>query len=303
MKYAASIRYGGQLVDADDCDYSDYKDLQLLCPECKEPVYLQKSSIRNLVYKQTDIPAHFKHFSCTRAELVKQCESRVKHYDQKETDRRRTQARNQRLKVLQSRFWKIFLNNVLTLNGEYSDAVTSDYMQERISDFLEDSRIITINSSNFNFSKEEAYNFYQEYIAGKNLVWESTQVLKVCMLEDLHDYMSLEISVNVDNQSRRMFSSKANTDLAMCILKEIIDFVCAKSSLCLLWNCIAFGILECNYSPRAIWLKERLIDEVPLGRAGASIFVKYLVKIDWSKALADPDRYSQGNVRKELLFL
>ena len=42
MKYATSVKFGGELINAFDCDYDDYKELQLLCPECKEPVYLQK---------------------------------------------------------------------------------------------------------------------------------------------------------------------------------------------------------------------------------------------------------------------
>jgi len=44
MKYAAAIFYGGQLLDAADANYGSYKELGLLCPNCKSPVFLQAIS-------------------------------------------------------------------------------------------------------------------------------------------------------------------------------------------------------------------------------------------------------------------
>lgn len=44
MKYASSIRYTGQLVEAIDRDYQFYKELGLFCPNCKSSVFLQEES-------------------------------------------------------------------------------------------------------------------------------------------------------------------------------------------------------------------------------------------------------------------
>jgi hypothetical protein len=37
---ASSIRFGGLLVEASDCDYTSFKHLGLLCPICKRSVFL-----------------------------------------------------------------------------------------------------------------------------------------------------------------------------------------------------------------------------------------------------------------------
>ena len=104
MKFASSIRYGGQLIEAADVGYSDYKKLGLLCPNCKSPVFLQLESTRQLPSKNVIIPSHFKHFEVKNVDLVRACEMRVAKYDQKEIEKRQTQARNQRLKTLQRHF-------------------------------------------------------------------------------------------------------------------------------------------------------------------------------------------------------
>lgn len=111
MKWAASIRYAGQLIDAVDCDYQDYKRLGLLCPNCKDPVFLQGESSRSRGDRVVAVPAHFKHFAVRDPALAKQCESRVAKYDRAELIRRAASARNQRLKLLQRWFWTIFTNS------------------------------------------------------------------------------------------------------------------------------------------------------------------------------------------------
>ncbi len=100
--------FGGQLVDAADADYNSYRDLGLLCPNCKEPIFLQAISQRQMGDTLIQIPAHFKHFKVKDPALVKECESRVRQYDASEFQRRASQARNQRLKLLQRHFWSIF---------------------------------------------------------------------------------------------------------------------------------------------------------------------------------------------------
>lgn len=108
MKYASAMYFGGELIDATDADYDSYKDLGLLCPNCKSPVFLQAVSKRHYVDKIIEIPAHFKHFQAKDPALAKECEARVARYDAKELKRRASQARNQRLRILQRRFWDIF---------------------------------------------------------------------------------------------------------------------------------------------------------------------------------------------------
>ena len=126
MKYASAIFYGGQLVDAADADYDSYKDLGLLCPNCKSPVFLQAVLKRQSGKTLAEIPAHFKHFKAKDSALVKECEARVAKYDVKEIQRRATQARNQRLKLLQRQFWNIFTGYYESINFPIATSLAED---------------------------------------------------------------------------------------------------------------------------------------------------------------------------------
>jgi hypothetical protein len=77
MKFAASMRYGGELVEASECNYDDYKHLGLLCPECKSSVFLVAGSMRSRKEKTFDVSAHFSHFKNVAPTLVQKCELRV----------------------------------------------------------------------------------------------------------------------------------------------------------------------------------------------------------------------------------
>jgi hypothetical protein len=46
MLLASSIRYGGILVEAPECDYNSFKHLGLLCPICKRSVFLVAPKMR-----------------------------------------------------------------------------------------------------------------------------------------------------------------------------------------------------------------------------------------------------------------
>ena len=99
--------YGGVLIAATDADHDSYKRLGLLCPHCKDAVFLQAPSQRQGEGKIVAIPTHFKHFKAKDPALVKECENRVNKYDAKEIRRSAARARNQRLRLLQRRFWEI----------------------------------------------------------------------------------------------------------------------------------------------------------------------------------------------------
>ena len=112
MKYASAMKYGGELVNAIECDYDSFKQLVPLCPECKEPVYLraggERRSSKGKPYK---IGAHWCHFKGVSDEQVASCESRVNGYSEKDKQRIANKARGQRLKLLQRWFWKVWKDN------------------------------------------------------------------------------------------------------------------------------------------------------------------------------------------------
>lgn len=119
MKYAAAMRYGGELVDALECDYSAFKQLVPLCPNCKEPVYLRSGGER--VHPKDEnktvlVRPHWCHFKGISQEQVASCESRVNGYSEKDKQRIAAKARGQRLKLLQRWFWNVVLNSATDLS-------------------------------------------------------------------------------------------------------------------------------------------------------------------------------------------
>jgi hypothetical protein len=118
MKHAAAMKYGGELVAAQDCDYESYLLLGTLCPECKEPVYLKSGgdrvSVKGKPYK---IGPHFSHRKGTSEEQIAACETRVSNYTDKDRQRIAAKAKGQRLKLLHRWFWSVVKNKAPD-NGE-----------------------------------------------------------------------------------------------------------------------------------------------------------------------------------------
>jgi len=109
MKLAKAMRYGGEPIDAADCDYSDFKSLIPLCPNCSEPVFLRKDSDRiSKLGKEFKIPQHWSHFGSTSEEQKAACEARVSSYTEADRQRIQSQARGQRLKLIQRWFWRVW---------------------------------------------------------------------------------------------------------------------------------------------------------------------------------------------------
>jgi hypothetical protein len=109
VKLAKAMRYGGEPIDAADCDYSDFKSLIPLCPNCSEPVFLRKDSDRiSKLGKEFKIPQHWSHFSSTSEEQKAACEARVYSYTEADRQRIQSQARGQRLKLIQRWFWDVY---------------------------------------------------------------------------------------------------------------------------------------------------------------------------------------------------
>lgn len=112
MKYASSIRYGGQLVEASDCDYDSYRKLGLLCPECKDPVFLRANTTQIRQGKEVLIASHFAHFSGKDPAVVLACESRVKQYGTKELEKRASQSREQRRRLFNRYFYRMICSHL-----------------------------------------------------------------------------------------------------------------------------------------------------------------------------------------------
>lgn len=110
MQYASSIKYGGLLIAAEDCNYNSYRSLALICPFCKESIFLVSGHERHYVKidKITNVISHFSHRSDKDKQEVKQCEFRSAKISQSDITERETVAKNQRLKLFNRHLWNIF---------------------------------------------------------------------------------------------------------------------------------------------------------------------------------------------------
>jgi hypothetical protein len=99
--------WGGDLVDAAECDYESYRNKGTVCPYCGSAVHLRSSSLRTFSGKQVHVNAYFAHFK-TGPE-TDACEARSTG-PQSATEREamRIAARNQRLKLFNARLWDMF---------------------------------------------------------------------------------------------------------------------------------------------------------------------------------------------------
>ncbi|MBD6620152.1 hypothetical protein FNW02_31265 [Komarekiella sp. 'clone 1'] len=105
MKYATLGKLGGELIIADEADYNDYKGF-LKCPNCKEPVFLRKSHIRN----EIQIPSSFVHHKAVKE--VSACELRVGRYTKQDVEIISAKAKGQRLDKLRISLWKYLKHNL-----------------------------------------------------------------------------------------------------------------------------------------------------------------------------------------------
>jgi hypothetical protein len=109
MKYAASMKRGGELLNAEECDYSSFAELCPLCPECKEVVFLRKGGDRThkkgTPYK---VSSHWCHSKGRDPEHVAGCEMRVNGYTHEDRMRIASEARGQRASILEKEFLDIY---------------------------------------------------------------------------------------------------------------------------------------------------------------------------------------------------
>lgn len=95
MDIAKSMRLGGKIVHADECNFNSYVELGLRCPRCGEPVYLKKGEHRK---------PHFAHIHATSTRQVERCGLRASSYGNTTENSLLIEDRGQRLEIFQKHF-------------------------------------------------------------------------------------------------------------------------------------------------------------------------------------------------------
>lgn len=276
MKYAAAMRYGGELVNAADCDHQDYRYLGLLCPECKDPVFLKATSTRTQKDKTISVSAHFSHFKSKDPALALQCEQRVQSYTPEELQRRATQARGQRLRLLQRWFWQIICQQeIITGNGILTIAQCSERLEGAMRDAgaTERSRSLLAHQSDRIIS----------LVAGKDL---RTNILDDFLGKiESNQYLTL---LNSASEFDVLFRKKAEhlhqaVDLKMhrLIVHEVFEFLSASRQHKILQDLT--GILFVVLVPKSLSLAVRGMIEPKQAAYVASALLETIITTPWAE--------------------
>jgi hypothetical protein len=254
MKIASALKYGGELVEAEECDYDSFKQLIPLCPCCKEPVFLRVGGERLSKLGNTyTVGSHWAHFQGKTPEQVANCENRVNGFTAEDKQRIASKARGQRLKLLQRKFWSIavkchteYLNKLqnegrLDVSGVESRLLLGDEWAKRKSTFVSAAfAILTHDYKNMWMSEEELISCYFE-------AWSNGK--RPVILGSKTSNLSLSAIDLVDKASLTL-ESIADWRLHQQITGEVISFLGSRTGVAIYAELLASemheSLLACN---------------------------------------------------------
>jgi hypothetical protein len=258
MKLASSIRYGGQLVEAAECDYNSYKHLGLLCPECKDPVYLRAEGKRLQHGKEVSIGACFCHFPGKDPTLIAQCENRVSKYTPKELQRMAAQAKGQRLKLLQRWFWSVFGSHpkIDDLEGNIKlvdSIIENGQLPESLPGYIV--KLFQNNQELLTIFAQDCFDDFRTYDWGDSTPSRYEVLPEVESFFESEDVDAIHVSADTHNKKWAEFAKTGYTKLDVLlqkmIVKEVVFWLCSKSASPVLEGLCKFGIAAAYGKPIA----------------------------------------------------
>jgi hypothetical protein len=139
MEFAISIYKGGKRVYPKDCNFVSYSEQGLICPICKQEVYLRKGNIRE---------PYFAHFHATSSRKVEECELRVSADGNSTETSSFIENRGQRLEIFQQHFLSLIyfgnsriiedvkFNNWINSRKYQSNQIINNIIIKRIDYFI-----------------------------------------------------------------------------------------------------------------------------------------------------------------------
>lgn len=107
MLEAKSMYFGGEIINASDCNYKSTRELGIVCPFCSSAVFLRSHSTREVKGKIQLIRPYFAHYPTGNADNF-DCEKRSHSKQGRERiEQIKIQARNQRLKLYNAHLWEM----------------------------------------------------------------------------------------------------------------------------------------------------------------------------------------------------
>lgn len=272
MKTASSIRYGGMLIDANECDYNSFKHLGLLCPICKRTVFLVGETDRSACerknkdgstsqVKSSHVSAYFAHHPEVDKNTVNDCELKSSQITVTERLYLEAKAHNQRQKVFHAHFWKILSTSWMIREFDecrnYAKLVyiKACVTNERKASFMYQELINTMIHKNRIINEENWNNFVQNRIvvAKKRILgrWiETSKTVHEDVLDALTENELIEISK--DNQA---WNSEIDERMQLKIVLEALLFICQKKQVKILQNLTEYTLDKAIHQIMAEQLK------------------------------------------------
>ena len=261
MRYAKSIKHGGMLVEASDCDHSSYVKLGLCCPFCGNPVFLSKGrdfkgSKKRKAYKTAAYFSHFKGVEAEECELRSTSEGKARYAES------RAKAKQQRLSKFQSA-----IAFILELNPKWNNWELAYNMAYR------------------NFCIDQAPGKWQGYLqrnAAKlsNLQGKIKKELVACL-----NVMYPFVKDNDVEHLNYLAESKLEQKLHGEICQEVVSYLFSPGGKKDLFPLMAIAIYEMTFL-------EQLINTISFGqqgelRIGAKLIRGGLFSLNFFKKISD----------------
>lgn len=220
MDYASSIRYAGRWIDASDCNHTSAKTLGLICPECKELVFLVEGHTRTLKNDvKKEIKPRFNHYKKSSDD----CDLRVNSVSKEHRDQINSIARGQLQDKVKRWFWCIFSNYFLDDRQNKWLLSQFSYALKRASKGI----LNPVSPAHFgNAFQEVSFSFWEEYIDSFR-----DFILGEVSPNDTGFKVAVSMYKNISNRKETQIYqnpyelSVAQLDMQLNIVKEILQLL------------------------------------------------------------------------------
>jgi hypothetical protein len=227
MDIARAMYKGGKIIHADECDFASYKNLGLLCPFCKQEVYLRKGNIRK---------PYFAHFHATSSRQVEECELRASVYSTSTKISSFIQDRTQRLEIFQQHFLSMIYveKNKIIENLQFNNWIT--LVKRENNQAINNITKVCIDYFLKNYKKiEKLYTISLKDINDKQIMLQQQIALEAM------GYLSVQSSYNlleylIHYSLYRLYKYKENQSLQKEIITQDIDIICNYATKIIIFN-------------------------------------------------------------------
>lgn len=244
MQSAKSIRFGGLLLDAEDCDYTDFINHGLVCPICTGTVFLVSSASRgkhsrtlksgeSVSVKESTIPAHFAHHHNADKSAIANCELRSAKMTNAQRQVFQAKARGQVARLFQQKFWRMLQTSIKLTAIDEAPVLLLDLWQQaslRQPIAAKAQLAVLIDMLARQFSKAGQVSHSKEGLEGAIEEW------------------GIKISRNpkeIPQRYKSQFKAWLNVldrQMQTLIVSQALDFICHKKQEKILFKLIELGV-------------------------------------------------------------